>query len=72
MIIRKSWRREWARLLWKMSLFLSIAVMAIAIFETKRIVGDELSPTYKDGDLVFYLRLEHTPILLLRVRGFDD
>lgn len=72
MKIKRSWGREWARPLGKI-VFIGVAIALLgALIEFRRIEGNELAPTYKDGDLVLALRYENAPFLQLRVRGFDD
>jgi hypothetical protein len=72
MKIRRSWGREWARPLGKILLIGITIVIVGALVEFRRIEGNELAPSYKDGDLVLALRYENAPFLQLRVRGFDD
>ena len=72
MIIKKSRRREWARLLAKVIVFVMIMVAVAIIVRVERIEGNSSEPNYKDGDLIIMRRSDDAPFLQLRVRGFDD
>ena len=72
MIIRRKWRREWARLLARAIAVVAIVMVALVLFRVQRIEGDSLEPNYKDGDLVIMWRSDSAPFLQLRVRGFND
>ena len=68
MKIKKSRRREWARLLGKVVVLAAL----VALVQVQRIEGNGLEPAYMDGDLVLSFRFSNAPFLLLRVRGFGD
>ena len=72
MKIKRSWRRAQARLLVRAAMLIMVLVGLIVMFEPKRIVGNELAPLYKDGDLVIRRRSDNAPFLQMRIRGFDD
>ncbi len=73
MKIKKSRRREYLRLLARVGLDILLIAIVLGVLRVERIVGDERGPNYRDGDVVFSSRFEdETPILLIRVRGFDD
>ena len=72
MRIKKSRRREWARLLVKMMIMMVAAIMAIMLLKLQRIEGNQWESAYRDGDLVLKRRIDDVPFALLRVRGFDD
>ncbi len=73
MKIKKSRRRECLRLLARVGLDILLIVMILGLFRIERVIGDEWKPNYRDGDVVFLNRFDNgTPILLIRVRGFDD
>ena len=72
MKIKRGRRREWARLLARVLIMvLSVGLCAVFV-RLRRVEGDELAPAYKDGDLVMIWRMNGTPFLQLRTRGFDD
>ena len=72
MKIKRSRRREWARLLVRVLAIAFLVVCAAFSIRLHRVEGDEQAPAYKDGDLVMMWRSDDTPFLQLRVRGFDD
>lgn len=58
MMIRRKTRRRWVRLV--VGLILTVAwfwVLFGEILGMKRVVGNDLEPDLRDGDLVFYERL---------------
>ena len=72
MIIKRSRRREWARLLARAMIIATLAAAIVVFLRIQRIEGINMEPNYKDGDLVIMWRLTNAPFLQLRVRGFDD
>lgn len=61
------------RLLARVGLDIMLIAIVLGVLRIERIVGDEREPNYRDGDVVFSSRFENeTPVLLIRVRGFDD
>lgn len=72
MKIKKSRRREWARLLVKVIVVVTAIIMAMMLLKLQRIEGNQWEPAYRDGDLVLKRRIDDVPFALLRVRGFDD
>ena len=72
MKIKRSRRREWARLLVKVAVFAVLIVAVKMLLKIQRIEGGNRAPLYKDGDLVLMWRVDDTPFLQLRIRGFDD
>ena len=72
MIIKRSRRREWARLLARVMIIVTLVAAIVVFLRVQRIEGINMEPNYKDGDLVIMWRLTNAPFLQLRVRGFDD
>ncbi len=72
MRIKKAKGRECWRLLARVGLMVVLFLVFFLFFSLGRIEGNELSPNYKDGDLVLKNKAGDETYLLLRIRDFDD
>lgn len=72
MKIKKAKGRECWRLLARVGFIGVLLFVFFSFFSVERIEGDDLSPNYKDGDLVLRNKVGNETYLLLRIRGFDD
>lgn len=72
MKIKRVQKRRWGRFLVEIGAYFGIILIFFAMFSFERIGDNMMAPNLKDGDLLIRSRFDGVPILMLRVRGFDD